>query len=107
MKTLLKSTAVLSAVLFTVSATAAQPTQNENLASCKSMIKAEFNEVKRIKLASLRDRRGNFTAKFRVSADGQRAKYTCTVLTDSDGPQLVRTDNVVNDTAVKQVASGE
>ncbi len=101
MKALLKSTVVMTAVLMTVTATAAQASQNKHLTDCKSMINAEFNDVKRIKLAGLKERRGNFTAKFRVSADGQRASYTCTVEKDAE-PQIARTDR-----PTQQVAGGE
>ena len=100
MKAILKSTAVLSALLVTVSATAA-PTQGEKLAQCKQAISAEFNDVKRIKLATMKERRGNLIAKYRVSADGERATYTCTI-DNQASPLLVRTDK-----SVQQVAGGE
>lgn len=98
MKTLLKSTAVLTALIVTASATAA-PSQGQHLAQCKQMINAEFNDVKRIKMANLKERRGTMTAKYSVSADGQRAIYTCTVEKGADTPLLVRTDKSVQDVA--------
>ena len=97
MKTILKSTAVISALLVTVSATAGT-TKGQALTDCKTMINAEFENVKRIKLANLKDRRGKVIAKFRVSADGENASYTCTVERDA-APLLVRTDKPTQDVA--------
>lgn len=102
MKTLLKSTAVISAILLTVSATAAdRPSQGALLTQCKNLINEQFNDVDRIKLGNMKQRRGTFIAKFSVSADDQRARYTCTI--DKEGSsQLVRLDQ-----AGEQVASGK
>jgi hypothetical protein len=100
MKAILKSTAVMTALLVTVSATAA-PSNGAKLSECKQAITAEFNDVQRIKLATMKDRRGTLTAKYRVSADGERATFTCTFADDAS-PLLVRTDK-----AVQQVAGGE
>ena len=99
MKTLLKSTAVLSALLITVSATAAdRPSQGALLTQCKNLINEQFDDVQRIKLANMKQRRGSFIAKFSVVTDDQRARYTCTVDRAGD-TQLVRTDKPVEQVA--------
>lgn len=102
MKTLLKTTAVIAAITLASTAAAKAPSKGQMLTQCKDMIKAEFTDIKRIKLGNMKDRRGTFTAKFRVSADGERAAYTCTIAKDAE-PLLVRTDKP----ATPEVAAGE
>lgn len=102
MKSLLAISLVSFVFFAAVNASAAQqPSKNQLLTQCKSLINAEFDDVNRIKMTKMKSRRGNFEAKFRVFTDDERAMYLCTV-EKNQAPQLVRLDK-----ADPQLASGQ
>lgn len=76
MKKLTKSITLVVTLLASLSAHAGQ-TDNQNLTLCKASVQSELAGVEKVKLANLKSRRGEFQAKFRVVANGERSMVLC------------------------------
>jgi Tfp pilus assembly protein PilW len=102
MKTLL-TTALIAATLILSSTTAiAKPlSKNQALSQCKALANAQFEDVKNIKIASMKTTRGQFKAKLRVRAENDKGMFLCTIERDQDA-QIVRLDKPQKAVAVTQ-----
>ncbi|MEO0369206.1 MAG: hypothetical protein AAF197_10535 [Pseudomonadota bacterium] len=85
MKKVVNAVVIFAGLVFSVSTFAGAATDNANLTSCKTSIENSIEGVERIKVANIKSKRGSFTAKFRVTANGERSKMECLV---KDGEPL-------------------
>lgn len=90
MKLSIASTLVTIA-LFTSMTVHAKPSDGALLSQCKTAINNQFEDVNKIRLVNLKNRKNTFTAKLRVISEADRATYTCTISGDEQ-PQLARVD---------------
>ena len=78
MKNLITCAVFASTLVFAVSTLADQKSDNALLTECKTSISESIEGVTNVKVSTIRSRRGIFTAKFRVTANGDRSVMTCT-----------------------------
>ena len=86
MKNLIKSAVIASTLVFALPTFADQKSDNTLLTECKNSISESVEGVTNVKVASIRSRRGIFTATFRVTANGDRSVMTCS---SEDGAPIV------------------
>lgn len=79
MKNLIKSALVVAAFSLSFNASAANKTDANYLAECKQTVRAQFEDVSKIKVASIISRRNLFKAKLRVTSSGERAMVACEI----------------------------
>ncbi|MCH2189715.1 MAG: hypothetical protein MK188_02165 [Gammaproteobacteria bacterium] len=79
MKNLIKSVLVVAAVSLSFNASAENKTDADNLADCKQSVRTQFDDVSKIKVASINSRRNLFKAKLRVTSKGERAMVACEI----------------------------
>ena len=79
MKNLIKSALVVAALSLSLNVSAATKTDAGYLAQCKETVKAQFDAVSKIDVASMNSRRNLFKAKLRVVADGERSLVACEI----------------------------
>ncbi len=82
MKLFSKAALIAAATLVTFNASAAPRTDANYLAECKASVRAQFDDVQRIDVASMSSRRNLFKAKMRVKADGIRTLVACEIRGD-------------------------
>jgi len=82
-KTALLATLISVSASFAILANAAfVSNDNQNLTECRELVKAEFGNVDRIKVANIKSRSHYFTAKFKVFSSGERAIVSCKLARD-------------------------
>lgn len=102
MKSLFALALTSSTLLLSTSVIAAKPiTQGEAFSQCKVLANAQFDNVKRVKLAHMKNTRGQFKIKLRVTAKADKGMFLCTVERDQVA-QIVRLDKDANSVATKQ-----
>ncbi len=82
MKSLSKVALVAASLALSLSANVSAKSDSRYLAECKNTVRAQFNDVEKIDIASINSRRNLFRAKLRVKADGERALVTCEIRGD-------------------------
>ena len=102
MNTFAKIAVLTAALSLSMGATAGAKTDANYLAECKAGVKAQFESVEKIDVASINSRRHLFKAKLRVKADGERAIVACEIRGDQPLALNCLKGNVCN---VKSVAS--
>lgn len=76
---LVKTALVATGLILSFGATAGSKTDANYLAECKSQIKAQYDSVNKIDIASISSKRNLFKAKLRVKADGERSLVLCEI----------------------------
>jgi archaellum component FlaF (FlaF/FlaG flagellin family) len=77
MKNLLKSVVIASTLIFALPTYADQKSDNALLTDCKDSITESIEGVSNVKVATIRSRRGVFTAKLRVTANDENSIMEC------------------------------
>ena len=78
MKNLIKSAVIASTLLVAAPSFADAKSDNALLTQCKQDIYANVDGVTNVDVARIKSRRGVFTAKFKVTANGDRMVMQCT-----------------------------
>lgn len=89
MNTSLKAAVASVALLSSVPTFAA--TQGQMLTQCKELAKSQIENVERIKYASIKNRKNQFSAKLRIRTADDSAIYACTIERGGE-PTLARLD---------------
>ena len=80
MKTLRNIAIAATTCLIFDSAFAAKPlTENQLLGQCKALASSQFENVTKVKMTNMKNTRGTFRAKFRVTAENDKGMFLCTV----------------------------
>ncbi len=78
MKNIIKSAVIASSLVFALPTLADQKSDNALLTECKQSINDTMEGVTNVRVSKIKSRRGLFTAKFRVTANGERSVVECT-----------------------------
>ena len=98
MKTFLKIAVTSAALLTSINSFAAS--ESQLLTQCKEFAKTQFNDIERIKSASIKSRKNRFEAKFKIRTAEDSGVYLCTIERGAE-PSLARVDK----TKAAQVAA--
>lgn len=79
MNNLFKTALVVAAFSLSMNASASTKTDANYLAECKQTVRAQFDDVSKIKIASMSSRRTGFKAKLKVVSNGERATVACEI----------------------------
>lgn len=80
MKHILNTAVTSVAILISSNAIAAKPlSENQLLGQCKALANSQFEEVKKVKMTKMKNTRGRFEAKFRVSSASDKGVFLCTI----------------------------
>ncbi len=89
MKNIIKFAVITASLVFAAPTFADQKSDNALLTDCKNTISESMEGVTNVKVATIRSRRGIFTAKFRVTANGERSVMEC--VSEDGAPVSIRT----------------
>ncbi len=102
MKTLINIALTSTAILLSSNAIAAKPlSDNQLLGQCKTLAKAQFEDVKKVKLAKMKNTRGTFEAKLRVTSSTDKGMFLCTIERNQEAT-IVRLDGSHKSVAVSR-----
>ena len=102
MKSLLTLVLTTSTLLLSTSAFAAKPmSQGQAFSQCKELANTQFDNVKRVKLAHMKNSRGQFKIKLRVTAEDEKGMFLCTIERDQ-AAQIVRLDKDASSVTAKK-----
>ena len=80
MKTLIKLAVTTSTILLANNTLAAKPlSDSQLLGQCKNLAASQLEDVKKVKVAKMKNTRGTFEAKLRVSGANDRGMFLCTI----------------------------
>lgn len=82
MNKLFKTALIAASLSLSFGAAASPKTDANHLADCKTSVRAQFDSVSKIDIASINSRRNVFKAKLRVKADGERSMVLCEIRGD-------------------------
>jgi hypothetical protein len=101
MKSLPTFALTASALLLSANIAMAKPlSQNQALGQCKTLAETQFDNIKSIKIATMKTTRGTFKVKLRVTAKEEKGMFLCTIERDQDA-QIVRLDKDVKAVAAQ------